>query len=123
MVASEATPFCKTGGLADVLGALPPALQAAGDDLAVVLPAYRDNTYPGEIREVWRNLGIPLGPGYIVDIYQAVHNRVPYYFVHCPPLFDRAGIYNAQGVDFPDNHMRFAVLSMAAPASHLKTAS
>jgi starch synthase len=114
MVASEATPFCKTGGLADVLGALPPALQAAGDDLAVVLPAYRDNQYPDEIREVWRNLSIPLGPGYIVDLYQAVHNRVPYYFVHCPPLFDRPGFYNTQGADFPDNHMRFAVLSMAA---------
>ena len=46
MVASEATPFAKTGGLADVLGALPAALAERGEQVAVVLPAYRENRYP-----------------------------------------------------------------------------
>ena len=41
MVASEATPYAKTGGLADVIGALPHALAARGEEVAVVLPLYR----------------------------------------------------------------------------------
>jgi starch synthase len=49
-----------------------------------------------------------------VDIYQTTERDVTFYFVHCPPLFDRDGIYGSGGVDYVDNHMRFAVLSMAA---------
>jgi hypothetical protein len=45
MVASEATPFAKTGGLADVIGALPAALNAAGNEVAVVMPRYRQIPY------------------------------------------------------------------------------
>jgi starch synthase len=114
MVASEATPFAKTGGLADVLGGLPPALQALGENVAVVMPAYRENRYPHLPREAYRNLWIPLGPGYLADVHQAVERDVTYYFVNCPPLYDRNGIYGDGPADFPDNHMRFAVLSMAA---------
>lgn len=114
MVASEATPFAKTGGLADVLGGLPPALQARGDNVAVVLPAYRQNYYPHIPREAYRSLWIPLGPGYLVDILQAVERGVTYYFVNCPALYDRDGIYGSGAADYPDNYLRFAVLSMAA---------
>jgi starch synthase len=114
MVASEATPFAKTGGLADVLGGLPPALQARGENVAVVMPAYRQNHYPHLPREAYRNLRIPLGPGYLADVQQATERNVTYYFVNCPPLYDRNGIYGDGPVDFPDNYMRFAVLSMAA---------
>ena len=67
-VASEATPFAKTGGLADVIGSLPVALAARGERLAVVLPAYRQNVYPSAPREVYRDLWIPLGPGFSVRI-------------------------------------------------------
>ena len=70
MVASEATPFCKTGGLADVVGALPEALQQRGEEVAVVLPAYRNNRYPAPLREVYRNLRIDLGKGYTVDLFE-----------------------------------------------------
>jgi starch synthase len=114
MVASEATPFAKTGGLADVLGALPAALQERGENVAVVIPAYRDNRYPQPPREVYRDLFIPIGPGYRVDILGTTDHNVTYYFVQCPALYDRDGIYGAAGVDFPDNHLRFAVLSLAA---------
>ncbi len=114
MVASEARPFCKTGGLADVVGALPAALQQRGEDVAVVIPAYRVNRYPGSLKEVYRNLRIALGKGYLVDLYESVERGVPFYFVDCPELFDRAGIYNEAGVDYPDNHLRYAVLCMAA---------
>jgi starch synthase len=119
MVASEATPFAKTGGLADVLGALPLALAERGEQVAVVLPAYRENRYPRPTREAYRGLSIPIGPGYRVDIQQitlqqADDRSVTYYFVQCPALYDRDGIYGTAAGDFPDNHLRFAVLSMAA---------
>jgi starch synthase len=114
MVASEATPFAKTGGLADVLGALPAALQSAGEQTAVVIPGYRQNQYPSEPRIAYRSLWVPIGPGYLVDIYQTTERGVTFYFVDCPPLFDRDGIYGSGGADYADNHLRFAVLSMAA---------
>ena len=47
-ITSEAAPFCKTGGLADVLGSLPPAVAAEGDHTAVLLPLY------GQIAQRWR---------------------------------------------------------------------
>ena len=114
MVASEATPFAKTGGLADVLGALPAALQSHGERTAVVLPAYRQNQYSSQPQIAYRSLWVPIGPGYLVDIYQTAERDVPFYFVDCPALFDRDGIYGAGGGDFADNHLRFAALSMAA---------
>jgi starch synthase len=114
MVASEATPFAKTGGLADVLGALPAALQARGEQTAVVLPAYRQNQYPNKPRVAYRGLWVPIGPGYLVDIHETTERGVTFYFVDCPPLFDREAIYGAGGADYPDNYIRFAVLSMAA---------
>jgi starch synthase len=109
MVASEAAPFAKTGGLADVVGALPAALAARGERVAVLLPDYRQNSYTAEPREVYRNLRIPIGPGFTADLYQATERSVDFYFVHCPPLFDRDGIYGHS-----DDYMRFAVLSMAS---------
>jgi starch synthase len=114
MVASEATPFAKTGGLADVLGALPPALAERGEQVAVVLPAYRENNYPHPTREAYRNLSIPIGPGYLVDIQASSNRGVTYFFVQCPALYDRDGVYGTSAGDYPDNHVRFAVLSMAA---------
>lgn len=118
MVASEAAPFAKTGGLADVLGALPAALAERGEQVAVVLPAYRENHYPHPTREAYRSLWIPIGPGYMVDIQQSTvqigDRTVTYFFVQCPPLYDRDGIYGTVAGDFPDNHLRFALLAMAA---------
>jgi starch synthase len=114
MTASEATPFAKTGGLADVLGALPAALQERGENVAVVLPAYRENRYPQATQEAFRNLWIPIGPGYMVDIHQTNLRGVNYYFVQCPALYDRDGMYGSGTADFADNHLRFAALSLAA---------
>lgn len=116
MVASEATPFAKTGGLADVIGGLPAALAARGENVAVVIPDYRENVYPIPPAVAYRNLSIPIGPGFVADLYQATERGVTFYFVHCPALFDRDGIYASGGVDHPDNHIRFAVLSMAGLA-------
>jgi starch synthase len=114
MVASEAAPFVKTGGLADVAGALPGALTALGNEVAVVLPRYRPVRIDG-LRPVWRDHPVWLGPhSFPIDLL-ALDGEVRYYFVDCPLLFGRDGIYtDPRGVDFPDNHVRFAVLSRVA---------
>jgi len=116
MVASEATPFCKTGGLADVIGALPAALAHKGEQVAVVLPGYADNKYPGPLREAYRNLPVSLPGGFTVDVFEIEERGVRFFFVFCPPLYDRNGLYGAGGQDFPDNAVRFAVLCRAALA-------
>jgi starch synthase len=110
MVASEATPFAKTGGLADVLGSLPPALVRAGDEVAVVLPKYRV-AETGDAQPVYLAMPLWVGPhAYRVDILQLIHRGVKHFFVDCPPLYDRPEIYGV----YPDNHIRFALLSQAA---------
>ena len=121
MVASEAAPFAKTGGLADVLGSLPPALVRAGDEVAVVLPKYRVAEV-GDAQPVYLDMPLWVGPhAYPVDILQTIHRGVKYFFVDCPPLYDRPEIYGV----YPDNHIRFALLSQAALgiARHLFKAS
>ena len=113
MVSSEAAPLAKTGGLADVVGSLPSALRAFGDEVAVLIPRYGSIDLKGA-RRVYDNLAIYLGPArYDASIYQAA-GEYPIYLLDCPPLFDRKGFYGAAGVDYPDNHIRFAVFARAA---------
>ena len=113
MIASEATPFAKTGGLADVVGSLPAALQALGDEVAVVIPRYGSIDLKNA-RRVWENLPVHFGPAsFPVTIYQA-SVEYPVYLVDCPPLFERKGLYGDSAMDFPDNHVRFAVFARAA---------
>jgi len=114
MVASEATPFVKTGGLADVLGSLPPELKALGHDVAVVLPWYRESRV-GESDCVLEHVPVWLGTkSYLMRLHVSVVRGVPHYLVECPALFDRDGVYVAVDGEFPDNHIRFAALSRAA---------
>jgi len=113
MVASEAAPFAKSGGLGDVLGSLPPALVRLGDEVAVVLPRYRGMTLPRE--RIWDSLPIQAGPFfYFTGIDQVVRQGVRYMFVDCPVLYDRRGFYGDSGGDYSDNHIRFGVLCQAA---------
>ena len=114
-VASEGVPFSKTGGLADVVGALPKALAALGHQVEVILPRYRA-TPPGVVLPHARSLTLPLGSGYrfaaVQDAGRA--HQVQTYLIDCPELFDRDGMYQVGGEDFPDNAHRFAAFSMAA---------
>jgi starch synthase len=113
MVSSEAAPLAKTGGLADVVGALPAALRDYGDDVAVVIPRYGFIELKSA-RRVYDHLPVHFGPDrYDVAIWQAPE-EYPLYLVDCPPLYGREGLYGESGVDYPDNHVRFAVFARAA---------
>jgi len=114
MVSSEATPFAKTGGLADVVGALPAALQKLGDEVAVVMPRYQQIRWDST-ESAYDNMVVFAGATpYRVDIRTRVHNGVRFYFVEAPYMFDRPGLYNTAAGDYWDNHRRFAVLSLAS---------
>jgi starch synthase len=112
-VASEGLPFSKTGGLADVVEALPKALVARGHEVAVVLPRYRGT--PAST-SVIPSLTIPMGnrlrfPA-IVD--GTLLNGVRYFFLDDPAYFDRDGIYGNAAGDFPDNAERYSEFCRAA---------
>lgn len=116
MVASEATPFAKTGGLADVLGALPAALVEQGEEVAVVLPYYRSVKVP-DARLVLENQPLWIGPGrYTCSIFEVVRRGVRYYLVACGEFFDRPGIYGDATGEYWDNDTRYAGLCHAALA-------
>ncbi len=113
MVASEAIPFAKTGGLGDVVGSLPAALRALGHQVAVLLPRYGGISLK-TARRVYDSLPVWLGAArYDTSLY-CIRGETPFYFLDCPPLYDRDGYYGSAGVDYPDNDVRFAVLSKAA---------
>ena len=115
MITSEAAPFAKTGGLADVLGALPPALAKLGEEVAVVMPRYGSVSL-GESTRISDAMRLSVGPeAFTVAIDQVEREGVRYMFVDCPPLFARAGIYSDEtGAAYIDNHIRFALLNQAA---------
>ncbi len=114
MVGSEAVPFVKTGGLADVLGGLPPALAKMGEEVAVVIPKYRKVDLFGAER-IYHELPVWVGSTlYMASIDRVVDRGVSYFFVNCPALFDREGIYNLGNKDYPDNHIRYAMFCRAA---------
>lgn len=107
MAASEATPLVKTGGLADVVGALPRALAALGHDVAVVLPRYGAISLEGAQR-VWDELPVHLGSHvFHCSIWEARRAGTRFFLIDCPALFDRPGLYNDGGNPYPDNHLRF----------------
>jgi len=110
MVTSEADPFAKTGGLGDVMGALPPALARLGEEVAVVMPRYDTAQIP-QAERIWNAMPLAVGShNYTVAIDQVIHGGARYLFVDCPPLYSRGHIYG----DYADNHIRFAAMDLAA---------
>ncbi|MEZ4382586.1 MAG: glycogen synthase GlgA [Nannocystaceae bacterium] len=129
LIASEAVPWCKSGGLADVVGALPRALRdaadAAGDavEVALFLPMYRQvRDFLARHGHVLEDTGIaaraPMGPGRSEPfrVLRATGDAgESVYFIDAPHRFDRDGLYNdAQNRAFVDNGERFALLCRAA---------
>lgn len=112
MIASEAQPYSKTGGLADVVGALPRALARLGHEVTVVTPRYRGIEAGTQLTRLDVHVG---GVRAEVDLFEVlVEPGVRVLFADCPPLFARRGIYNEQNIDYPDNALRFAVLTLTA---------
>jgi starch synthase len=118
MIASECVPFAKTGGLADVVGALPAALRRLGHDVIVVMPKYTaidDARY--QLRRHFGQMGVWMGNAEewcAVDVTRTTDD-VPVYFIEFDKYFDRPGLYNDQDLeDYPDNPQRFAFLTRAA---------
>jgi starch synthase len=112
--ASECVPFSKTGGLADVVGALPKALAAAGHQVSVYLPRYRQTKLP-DPQTVVRSITIPFDDHYRFCSIISGGNLggIRYYFVEYPAYFDREAIYGGAAGDYPDNAERFALFSRA----------
>src|SRR5512132_1393338 len=100
-VAPEAAPFAKTGGLADVAGALPLALSRLGHSVTVVLPRYRGV----EAGEDAGSIELRLGGRAFPVRYGRVQagERVTFAFVDVPELFDREALYGIGSDDYPDN--------------------
>ena len=127
-VATEVAPFARTGGLGDVVGALPKSLAALGHDVRVVMPLYqtvRDNNF--SLTELLTDLQAPFTIGTrTARVWRSVlpeqdtdAAQVPVYFIEDDQFFARPGLYGDDNGDYPDNALRFtffcrAVLALAA---------
>ncbi|MGY3457152.1 ADP-glucose type glycogen/starch synthase [Bradyrhizobium sp. LM3.4] len=118
-VASEVYPIVKTGGLADVAGALPLALQAHGVEMRTLMPGYPDvMRMLGGADEIRRWPDYFGGPGRLLA---GSHDGLDLFVLDVPHLYARPGnpYVTAEGVDWPDNGVRFAALSrIAADIGH-----
>ncbi|HUO59263.1 MAG TPA: glycogen synthase GlgA [Candidatus Acidoferrales bacterium] len=112
--ASECVPFSKTGGLADVVGALPRALASLGHQVAVYLPLYRQTKLQKK-KVVIPSITVPFDDQYrfcsVVD--GGVLNNVQFYFIDYPAFFDRDALYGTSLGDYHDNAERFALFCRA----------
>lgn len=111
MAASEAVPFAKTGGLADVCGALPIELARLGHEPVLILPAYRNARYCGlPITPMGIDFIVPIGSktvtGHLLQSKLPSAN-VPVYLIQQDYYFDREELYRSNGKDYSDNCERF----------------
>jgi starch synthase len=115
-VASECAPFAKTGGLADVVGALPKALRRLGIDVRVIMPLYAGMPW-NELETLDGPLTVPMYWGAAnarVRIGTLPRSDVPIYFLEYHRYFDRPYLYGPPGDAYPDNLERFTFLSRGA---------
>ena len=112
-VASEAVPYSKTGGLADVVGSLPKFIRQLGHEAVVVIPKYRGVK---SRKTLLPSLTIALGHSLkFCSIHETEPvNDVRFFLVDYPEFYDREELYRHAGKDYPDNAERFALLSLAA---------
>lgn len=112
--ASEAVPYCKTGGLADVAGALPKALAAKGARVSLVTPYYREVRSGDFETESLGKVSVPFnGEVAAAEILRVPSEGFDSFFIDCPRYFDRDGIYGPKGGGFEDNAARYAFFSRA----------
>jgi starch synthase len=116
-VASEAVPFAKTGGLGDVLGALPRALARQGHTASLFLPCYKRVWSAGpELTGTGTTLQVPVGARMVsahVHASTLPRSDVRVYLIDHPRYFDRDGLYGTSGTDYADNCERFVFFNRA----------
>jgi len=116
---SECVPFAKTGGLADVVGALPAELVKLGHQVTVYLPLYTTVRKHLPAQEEWkwavRSITIPFEyyNRFVGVVDGGKRHGVQYYFLDCPDLFARDEIYGPKGSEFPNNWERFGLYCRA----------
>src|SRR5262245_36611536 len=116
MIAAECVPYAKTGGLADVVGALPPVLRAMGHAVIVVMPKHGSiDAQRYGLRPVLSPLRVPMGGAeQCCAVDTAVSDGAPVCFAVCKKYFARAGLYHgAEFDDYADNPRRFGFLARA----------
>lgn len=113
-VASECAPFVKTGGLADVIGAVPKALAALGVDIRVILPVYPALARVAKTGKIVTKFDELFGGE--ARLIAAKSEGLNLLLLDAPHLYDRPGnIYlDDSGQDWPDNHLRFGALCFVA---------
>ena len=111
MIGSEALPFSKTGGLADVLGALPQALARLDWDVTLVVPRYRESRVGRLVERFDLRIG---GVATDVGVFEAPLGSARALLIDEPTLYDRDHLYGTEIGDYPDNPRRLAVLVRAA---------
>src|SRR5712671_2790941 len=114
LASSEVHPFSKTGGLADMAGALGKALAQAGHEVRIVTPLYRRvrEKFPALRRVEWQ-FHLPLGAKWEQGGLWSLEleKGLTVYFVEHPGFFDRPGIYFENNISYADNAERFVFFS------------
>src|SRR5437879_12167134 len=126
MLASEAVPLAKTGGLADVAGTLPVGLAGLGHEVQLALPRYASIDPQASSLRQTATVAVPIrGDSVEVGVETgALGNKaVSLICIRYDPFFGRAGLYGEEGRDYPDNLERFvlfcrAVLAACPPPTH-----
>ena len=117
-VTSEAVPFAKTGGLADVAGALPKFLQGLGCEVKLVMPYYRMVKGSGHpVQSLGEEIEVPMGDDTLkADIYRGqLNHEVPIYFINKEEFFDREYLYGTPKGD--TQTMQNVLFSFQRPSS------
>lgn len=117
MVTPEATPFAQTGGLGEVLSALPAELSGLGVDVDVVMPKYRGiNTDKFKIEKMDVSVEVTLNAKNVqAGLWKFDDPRgVRYLFLECEDYYDRDNLYGTADADYEDNAERFVFLTRAA---------
>ena len=120
VAASEAAPYAKTGGLADVAGALPQELAKLGHDVILLVPRYRCVTQSGRSFRPIAKISVPTPQGLVEtsieeDIVSVTGHPtgLRVWAIRHDPYFNRPGLYQERGLDYPDNLDRFVFFCRA----------
>lgn len=116
-IASEASPLAKTGGLADVAGSLPHALQQLGHKVTVIMPFYRQHIAASGIKTKTLNKEIEMWADGIerhCPLHEAIVDGLTFILIEQDDLYNREGIYGPAGGAYDDNLLRYLLFSRVA---------